>query len=564
MAQKQATTGMNNFEDDYMRLESTYSNVGLASVEYLTLLRNLSTLYTDTCYKQFYPRIAKVILDGSDATKHVYGADSEEFRILMINLNKTLLGKYFTESNYSSYSNGVISYLETLANAISNCSSKNKLEFATILSGLYQFYKPDYQKALEYGKLKYRLTKEMYDVDSDLYAYAISNLIGIYGNLNQIKESNKLISEYLETCSTSAVSRDNEIANLLNNLPTDTNSYIYETLLKEYALGFGDISQIMLSVLNHASIGNVGILSLIEKWVIPAQENPSSVFDYYKNVGVTLGNVGSNQQLAINYLNKALDYSTAHNLKELEFRQSGEIRNHLCFNIGVNYSRLNDNRNAAYSFLKSARNIQTYFTTDLKSVERCVSNAVYAYMQYYVTVDSKISIKDEVTHFLAMYSLVGNLKELYNLYCEFIYAEDDNALFGVEEFVISKEKDNAQIIDFYVGIAEQSQHDGLYQKAADANKMAIAYSEIMQHPEIAYWEYEGVKHSRWENIAYCLLQIEDFEGVVNAYINNAESIARTIGTESTEYKNSIDLLETISLDERMAPIIDRIFKESGY
>jgi tetratricopeptide (TPR) repeat protein len=233
-------------------------------------------------------------------------------------------------------------------------------------------------------------------------------------------------------------------------------------------------------------------------------------------------------------------------------------------NIGVNYQRLNDYKNAARSFLTSARNIRESYPADLNSIKRCIDAAVIDYVQYYQPIANKSSIKDEVHSFVVEYSFVGDLKGLYNLYCEFIYAEDDDALSAVEAFVIPKETDNDQILDFYIGVAEQSFHDELYQKSADYNMKAIIQSEISMQPMSAYFEYDGVKHSRWEYIAYCLTKVGDFEGAVNAYLNNVASVGRNLGSESVEYNQSMELLYHVASDEKMGPILDRILKEKGY
>ncbi|MDL2245898.1 hypothetical protein LJC54_10420, partial [Parabacteroides sp. OttesenSCG-928-J18] len=158
-------------EKELNTLTSYQVKFGRKSDEFHTQLLNIAIL-TDTCYKEMFPRIANLMVENSDAIRGKYGIDSKEFHLAMYSLNITMLGKYFEESNYESYSHLASKCLAQLENYLI-ASSNNKLEFLTILSGLYQLHTPNYKKALVFGEQKYELTKQNYSRDSDQYGYAL-------------------------------------------------------------------------------------------------------------------------------------------------------------------------------------------------------------------------------------------------------------------------------------------------------------------------------------------------------------------------------------------------------
>lgn len=338
-----------SMSDDLSSLDITLNNNGEKSEAFIGHLLNVAFAYADTCYNSQYHVIADILLQHCSSIKEFKGVDSEEFRLSMVALNRTLLGKYFESSSYESYADRVCDKLAELENDV-DAVSNNKIEFATILSGMYQTYRPDFAKALKYGKIKFNETKKNYSKDSDRYAYALTNLIMIYSNLNQSKEVAKLIDEYLATGIQSASVRQDEIGGLINYLPSTTINTILEKLLKEYAYAFGNIENIIFAAQKWGMDGYNDKLSLIEKWVLPSQDNSHSLFRYFESVGIAIGHL--NPQKAQEYLKKAIDLAEKNEFTDELFRYSDGEWRHLAQNVAVNYERLNDNKEAANYYLK--------------------------------------------------------------------------------------------------------------------------------------------------------------------------------------------------------------------
>ncbi|MDL2244264.1 hypothetical protein LJC54_01995, partial [Parabacteroides sp. OttesenSCG-928-J18] len=301
-------------------------------------------------------------------------------------------------------------------------------------------------------------------------------------------------------------------------------------------------------------------LSMIEKWGIPTQENKESLFKYYESVGIAIGS--NNPTKAIDYLTKAIELAETNDFSHHLFIGTFGERLHLWSNVGVDYQRLEDKKNAAHAFLKASICLQKNYPSDEVSFKTNIALAVHNMMQHYEAYKDKNNKLDEYIPFLSEYSMIGDLDGLSNLCHAFIVAHDFEAIQQVELLFKTKESDPKQIINLYIAFAEQLQYDGAYHAAADYHFKAIFHSEMNNQPLLSYWEYEGLLYSRWSSIAYCLLQAKDYEGHVHASLMNVQAVLQDLGKDTKEYEICIDNLYTISADERLAPILERIIKDN--
>lgn len=558
-AQTLATLSIANKLEILEYVEHQYGN---NSKQYLSTLIEQSVECCDTTYHNYYKIYAVKLSKAFPVLKHIYGLDSEDFRLASVALSRFLLGKYVDEGNYDSYQSGVLKELILLENDIQK-SNNNAIEFATILSNIYQFYDIDYNKALYFGKIKYDLTKKTKKATSDEYVYAVCNLISIYSKLHQVKKADKLISEYLALGVETAVSRDGEICSLLNYLPTEIDNSIYERLLQEFSYGFGDISDIIFSAQQCGMKGQDGKLQLIEKWVIPSQENPNSLFHYYISVGIGIGQY--NPVKSIDYLMKAIEVANENKLTDkLYINDDGEWR-HLYQYVAQNYQWIGDSQNAAHFYMEAAKELQKKYLQSQSMIDAYISCAVLNITEHYEKYKSQTNRQSTYLPFLLNYKETSllSLKSLDILWNAFIVAHDITAIETIDSIYVKKESDIKQVVDYFVACAEQFQYDELYQEAIKYNQKAISYADSVHQPLLAYSKYEGMHFSRYHNIAYCWFKLGEDENYVSNLLFNLFSVGDVFGQESPDYANALKIIQEISASPTFGPILETILKKYG-
>lgn len=352
-----------------------------------------------------------------------------------------------------------------------------------------------------------------------------------------------------------------DIAKELNELPMGTNKAKYERLLKAFASTGGDIKDIEYGIINATNNGHYEIVPIVESLVLPSQNNAKSLVDYYINTGVSIGAFCNNSSKAIEYLSKGLDLAQKNNLNKKLFSSLNGQLNHVWGNIAVNYERLNDPQNAAVSYLKAAKEIKKYYPTNIKVLEDFLSCSSYMMYKYLTEKYSGKEVFGECLPYLMEYSEIGNLKGLSALWNYFIDSHETDGLSHICFDIIPKETDQKTIAEFYWAAAEQFQHDELFQDAIFYHLQLINHSTINSFKEYLFIDIDGIKHSRFEYVAYCFDKLGENENYVQSILNALSEVSGEFGNESKEFSYYADYLDFLMNDPLKGPILQKILDE---
>lgn len=358
--------------------------------------------------------------------------------------------------------------------------------------------------------------------------------------------------------------KKSEIANQINTLPINTDKATYEKLLNEFVKEGGDILDIEDGYLKPLNEGYDVILPLIEKIVLPTQNKPSSLTDYYRYSGVAIGAFCNNQMKAIDYLKKAIEIAESNGLNKKLFNSAGGHLNHAWGNIAVNYERLGDYKNSAISYLKAAKEIKKFYPINTKEFNDFLGISSYMMYKYLSESYKGNDTYGEYFPFFMDYAEVGNLKGLSALWNYFIDKHDISGLNMIDFDIIPNEKDNNSIGEYYWAVAEQFQHDEFYEDAVFYHIKLIMHSQINNLKQYLYDDYNGIKHSRFEKIGYCFEQDGQDENYVQSILNALSEVSKDFGQESKEFEYYSNFLEYLMDNSKYGPILEKILKEIGY
>ena len=130
-------------------------------------------------------------------------------------------------------------------------------------------------------------------------------------------------------------------------------------------------------------------------------------------------------------------------------------------------------------------------------------------------------------------------------------------LFGI----IPKEKDQKAIAEFYWATAEKFQHDELYKDAVFYHMLLITHSHINNYKEYLFIDIDGIKHSRFEYIAYCFDKLGENEKSVQSILNALSDVATEFGNDSQEFMFYASFLNALMDDQIKGPILQKILTE---
>lgn len=347
----------------------------------------------------------------------------------------------------------------------------------------------------------------------------------------------------------------------INELPANTNSATYERLLKAFASSGGDIKDIEYGIINATNNGNYEIIPVIESALLPSQKNVKSLVDYYINTGVSIGAFCNKPSKAIDYLSTGIELAEKNDLNKKLFSSLNGQLNHAWGNIAVNYERLNDSKNAAASYLKAAREIKKYYPTNSKVLDDFLGCSSYMMYKYLIETYDGTDIFGECLPYLMEYSDTGNLKGLSALWNYFIDYHETDGLNYVCFNLIPKEKDQKAIAEFYWAAAEQFQHDELFQDAIFYHLRLIDHSQINNFKEYLFIDIDGIKHSRFEYIAYCFDKLGETENSIQSILNALSEVSGEFGNDSKEFSYYADYLDFIINDPVKGAILQKILDE---
>lgn len=347
----------------------------------------------------------------------------------------------------------------------------------------------------------------------------------------------------------------------INGLPVNSDKATYERALKEFASNSYDISEIEYAILNATNNGQYGIISVIESTVLPTQKNVKSLVDYYINTGVSIGAFCNNPSKAIEYLSKGIDLAEKNNLNKKLFRSNNGFLNHTWGDIAVNYERLNDPKNAAIAYLRAAKEIKKYYPTNTNVFNEFLGCSSFMMYKYLTEIYKGKEIFGECFPYLMEYSETGNLKGLSAVWNYFIDSHNTDGLNFVCFDIIPKEKDQKAIAEFYWATTEQFQHDELYKDAVFYHMQLITHSHINNFKEYLFIDIEGIKHSRFEYIAYCFDKLGENENSVRSILNALSDVAAEFGNDSQEFGYYASYLDSLMEDPGKGPILQKILDE---
>lgn len=361
-----------------------------------------------------------------------------------------------------------------------------------------------------------------------------------------------------------AQDKKSEIANQINTLPVNTDKATYEKLLKEYVKEGGAILDIEDGYLKPLNEGYDVIVPLIETIVLPTQNNPSSLTDYYRYSGVVIGAFCNNPTKAIDYLNKAIEIAEGNGLNKKLFNSADGKLNHAWGSIAVNYERLGDYKNSAISYLKAAKEIKKFYPINTKEFNDFLGISSYMMYKYLSESYKGNETYGEYFPYLMDYTKVGNLNGLSALWNYFIDKHDISGLNMIDFDIIPKEKDNIAIAEYYWAAAEQFQHDEFYEDAIYYHIKLIMLSQVNNFQQYLYDDFNGIKHSRFEKIGYCFEQDGQEENYVQSILNALSEVSKDFGQESKEFEYYSNFLEYLMDDSKYGPILENILKGIGY
>lgn len=352
-----------------------------------------------------------------------------------------------------------------------------------------------------------------------------------------------------------------QIIQEINSLPAETNKLTYERSLKEFASIGGDIKDIKHCILNATNNGNYSIIPIVDSTIIPIQKNAQSLVDYYIKVGISIGAFCCNPAKAIEYLTIGIDLAEQNNLNKKLFSSLNGQLNHAWGNIAVNYERLNEPKNAATAYLRAAKEIKKYYPTNTNVFNEFLGVSSYMMYKYLIEAYKGQDVFGECFPYLMEYSESGNLKGLSALWNYFIDSHNTDGLNFVLFNIIPKEKDQKAIAEFYWATAEQFQHDELYKDAVFYHMQLITHSHINNYKEYLFIDIDGIKHSRFEYIAYCFDKLGENENSVQSILNALSDVAAEFGNDSQEFMYYASYLDSLSDDQIKGPILQKILTE---
>lgn len=360
-----------------------------------------------------------------------------------------------------------------------------------------------------------------------------------------------------------SVAQDNKpkIVQDINSLPINSNKATYERLLKEFASTGCDIKDIEYGILHATNNGHYEIIPVLESIVLPSQKDVKSLVDFYINTGVSIGAFCDNQAKAIEYLTIGIDLAEQNNLNKKLFSSLNGQLNHAWGNIAVSYERLNEPKNAATAYLRAAKEIKKYYPTNTKVFNEFLGVSSYMMYKYLIEAYKGQDVFGECFPYLIEYSESGNLKGLSTLWHYFIDSHNTDGLNFVLFGIIPKEKDQKAIAEFYWATAEKFQHDELYKDAVFYHMLLITHSHINNYKEYLFIDIDGIKHSRFEYIAYCFDKLGENEKSVQSILNALSDVATEFGNDSQEFMFYASFLNALMDDQIKGPILQKILTE---
>ena len=347
----------------------------------------------------------------------------------------------------------------------------------------------------------------------------------------------------------------------INELPVNTDKATYEKLLKAFAKTGADIKEIEQGILNATNNGRFEIIPAVETSVLPTQKNAQSLVAYYINTGVSIGAFCGNSTKAIEYLKKGIELAENNNLNKKLFNSLNGQLNHAWGNIAVNYERLNDYKNAATAYLRAGKEIKKYYPSNTIVFNEFLSCSSYMMYKYLKETYKGQDISTECFPYLLEYSETGNLKSLSTLWNYFIELHGIDGLNFITLQIIPKEKNQKAIAEFYWTVAEQFQHDELYKDAISYHIRLITHSQINNYKEYLFIDIDGIKHSRFEYIAYCFNKLGESENYIRSILNAITDVGTEFGKTSEEFKYYSDFLHIMMDDPVKGPILQKILTE---
>lgn len=351
------------------------------------------------------------------------------------------------------------------------------------------------------------------------------------------------------------------IAQEINELPASTDKATYERLLKEFTSSGYDIKDIEYGILNATNNGYYDIIPVVESFVLPFQKNVNSLVDYYINTGISIGAFCNKPSKAIEYLSTGIELAKKNDLNKKLFSSLNGQLNHAWGNIAVNYARLNDPKNAATSYLKAAKEIKKYYPTDTKVLDDFLGYSSYMMYKYLIDKYTGKDIFGDCLPYLMEYSNIGNLKGLSSLWNHFIDSHETDGLNYVRFNIIPKEKNQKAIAEFYWAAAEQFQHNEFFQDALFYHLYLINHSQINSFKEYLFIDIDGIKHSRFEYVAYCFDMLGDDKNCIQSILNALLEVSGEFGNDSKEFSYYTDYLDTLMSDPVKGPIFQKILDE---
>lgn len=360
-----------------------------------------------------------------------------------------------------------------------------------------------------------------------------------------------------------SVAQDNKpkVVQEINSLPNNTTKASYERLLKEFAATGCDIKDIEYGILNATNNGQYEIIPVLESTVLPSQKNVKTLVDYYINTGISIGAFCGNPTKAIEYLSIGIDLAEKNNLNKKLFSSLNGQLNHAWGNIAVNYERISDPKNAATAYLRAAREIKKYYSTNTNVFNEFLGRSSFMMYKYLTEIYNGKEVFGECFPYLMEYSETGNLKGVSALWNYFIDSHDTDGLNFVLFDIIPKEKDQKAIAEFYWATAEQFQHDELYRDAVFYHMQLITHSHINNFKEYLFIDIDGIRHSRFEYIAYCFDKLGENENSVQSILNALSDVAAEFGNDSQEFGYYASYLDSLMEDPVRGPILQKILDE---
>lgn len=174
-----------SFLDSKEILNQIKIEYGENSDQYIAELLNLEN-YCDENNVKYYPEIAHLIKKNEVIIRQRHGIDSPEYHTAIRILDILCNGKFLDPSNFSLYSDDIISVIRYVEANLDKCPN-NQLQFLCYITSLYLDISTNVQKALYYGTKFFSLVKDSDCPNLDTnYLDAVRRLISAYElNLNK-------------------------------------------------------------------------------------------------------------------------------------------------------------------------------------------------------------------------------------------------------------------------------------------------------------------------------------------------------------------------------------------